>query len=236
MSKHAFCIIAHKDVEQINGLLSILDHPMVDIYLHLDKKSAIATSDIEIPKQSKLYFVDRHDVRWGDISQIEAEMELYQTVASSQTDYSHVHLLSAQDMPMKTVSYMLDYFERDDNKQVEFIDYSDSQGAKNRIQYYWFGTKHMRVGLIYKIIRHSLLLAQKALHVNRLKHVDLAYKYGSNWVSLSLSAVRYLVSEYPKYQGIFKHSVCVDELYKQMLLWGGQILCLRKRELALCQV
>lgn len=72
------------------------------------------------------------------------------------------------------------------------------------------------------------------MHVNRLNKIALAYKYGANWASLSLSAVRYLVSEYPKYQGIFKHSVCADELYKQMLLWGGQISLLGKGKLAIC--
>lgn len=38
-AKHAICIIAHKNAEQINLLLKLLDHPLIDFYLHLDKKS-----------------------------------------------------------------------------------------------------------------------------------------------------------------------------------------------------
>lgn len=222
MNKHAFCIMAHKDVKQINCLLSLLDHPEVDIYLHLDNKSTILLSDIATPKYSKLFLVNRHDVRWGDISIVETELELFRAVIKSQLNYGRIHLLSAQDMPIKNISYILGYFERVENKQVEFINYSENPKEIKRLQYYWFCTKHMRKGLMYKLVRHSLLLVQKAIRVNRLDEASLTYKYGAEWVSLTLPAVRYLVSEYPKYQGVFKHSVCADELYKQMLLWGGK--------------
>lgn len=222
MNKHAFCIIAHKDVEQINILLHILDNLKVDIYLHIDLKSSIVPSDIKTPKYSKLFFVTQHDVRWGDISQVHTELELFRSVIYSSISYERIHLISAQDMPMKSISYILDFFERNDNKQFEFINFSENPKAIRRLQYYWFCTKHMRQGFLFKLIRHSLLLVQKIMHVNRLNKVALAYKYGANWASLTLPAVRYLVSEYPKYQGIFKHSVCADELYKQMLLWRGK--------------
>lgn len=222
MNKHAFCIIAHKDVEQINILLHILDNLKVDIYLHIDLKSSIVPSDIKTPKYSKLFFVTQHDVRWGDISQVHTELELFRSVIYSSISYERIHLISAQDMPMKSISYILDFFERNDNKQFEFINFSENPKAIRRLQYYWFCTKHMRQGFLFKLIRHSLLLIQKIMHVNRLNKVALAYKYGANWASLTLPAVRYLVSEYPKYQGIFKHSVCADELYKQMLLWRGK--------------
>lgn len=221
MSKHVICIMAHKDVGQINTLLRMIDHPQIDVYLHLDKKSSIMQNDIEHPHYSNLFFVKRHDVRWGDISQVQTELELFRAVVVSHQDYDRIHLISAQDLPMKSMSYLLDYFGKPENKDVEFIRYSDNPAAINRLQYYWFCTKHMRFGLLYKIVRHSMLLLQKIVRINRLKNLPLTYKYGSNWVSLTHHAVRYLVSEYPKYKSVFKHTVCADELYKQMLLWGG---------------
>lgn len=48
--------MAHKNVEQINTLLSLLDHPLIDIFLHLDFKSSIMQSDIISPSHSHLYF------------------------------------------------------------------------------------------------------------------------------------------------------------------------------------
>lgn len=39
--EHAVCIMAHKNVEQLNILIEILDHERIDIYLHIDTKSNI---------------------------------------------------------------------------------------------------------------------------------------------------------------------------------------------------
>lgn len=63
-AKHAICIIAHKNAEQINLLLKLLDHPLIDLFLHLDKKSQLKSADIEKPVYSQITFVNRHDARW----------------------------------------------------------------------------------------------------------------------------------------------------------------------------
>ena len=76
--------MAHKNIEQLEILLQLLDHPLIDIYLHLDSKSSINPKmDVDCPKFSKLIFVPRHDTRWGDISQVETEMELFHAVYNS---------------------------------------------------------------------------------------------------------------------------------------------------------
>lgn len=87
--------------------------------------------------------------------------------------------------------------------------------------YYWPCTKHMRQGVIYKIIRHGALVVQKVIGVNRLKTLPLDYKKGSNWVSLTCNAVNRLVESWPKYAKYFSKTVCSDELYKQMVLSDG---------------
>lgn len=214
--------MAHKDAPQINKLIELLDHPQVDIYLHLDKKSKIdPEKEIDTPQHSGFRLVERHDVRWGDISLVDAELELFKAVTESTCDYARVHLISAQDMPVKSIDYILKYFEKPENADQEFIESSEYSGGKVRLKYYWFCTKHMRAGIIYKMIRHSLLLVQKMFRINRLKYLPLKYKMGSEWVSLTSTAVKYIVGEYPKYHYVFKHGTCVDELYKQMLLGGG---------------
>lgn len=216
--KHAICIIAHKNVEQINLLIHLLDHPQIDLFLHLDKKSRISYDDIKKPTHSQITFVERHDVRWGDISQIETELELFKAVVSSGKDYAYAHLISAQDMPMKTADYILNYFNEVGNWSKEFITFWNNDSQLNRLKYYWFFTKQMRHGLIYKIIRHGALAFQRIVKIDRLKSLSLSYKYGPNWASLTMKAVTYLVQNYPKYAHNFKYTVCADELYKQMIL------------------
>lgn len=41
--------MAHKDIEQINLLIHLLDNRLFDLFLHLDKKSKLTYSDIEKP-------------------------------------------------------------------------------------------------------------------------------------------------------------------------------------------
>lgn len=219
MKKQAVCIMAHKNIEQLEILLQLLDHPLIDIYLHLDSKSSINPKmDVDCPKFSKLIFVPRHDTRWGDISQVETEMELFRAVYNSGVHYERVHLISGQDLPVKTVDYILEYFEKEENKNKEFISIEKDQVEIRRLKYYWLYTKHMRQGVIYKIIRHGALIVQKVMGINRLKRLPLAYKKGSNWVSLTHSAVNRLVESWPKYAKYFNKTVCCDELYKQMIL------------------
>lgn len=222
MSRHAVCIMAHKNVEQLNILLHLLDHSQIDIYIHLDSKSCINPQmDIEQPKFSTLIFVPRHDTRWGDISQVETEMELFRAVYNSGIHYQRVHLISGQDLPVKSVDYILEYFEKEENKDKEFISVDDQPSEIRRLKYYWLCTKHMRQRVVYKIIRHGALIVQKVIGVNRLKRLPLVYMKGSNWVSLTCNAVDRLVESWPEYSKYFSKTVCSDELYKQMLLSDG---------------
>lgn len=41
MDKHAYLIIAHSNLEQLQQLLLLLDDPRNDIYIHLDLKSKV---------------------------------------------------------------------------------------------------------------------------------------------------------------------------------------------------
>ena len=159
-AKHAICIIAHKNVEQINLLIHLLDHPLIGIFLHLDKKSRISYDDIKRPNHLQITFAERHDVRWGDMSIVETELELWGAVVNSKIKYEYAHLISAQDMPVKSVDYIVSYFDKADNRGKEFIGVWHSDSQINRLKYYWLYTKHMRHRLIYKIIRHGSLALQ----------------------------------------------------------------------------
>lgn len=220
--RHAICIIAHKNAEQINILLGMIDHPQIDIYIHLDSKSKIIPQkEILHPHYSRLFLVKQHDTRWGDISLIETEIELFSAVVKSKITYNRIHLISAQDMPVKSIDYILEYMDKEENRNKEFLSFAKNPDGIKRLKYYWLCTKHMRVGVGYKVIRHGALVIQKILGIDRLKSLPLEYKYGSEWASLTDGAVKYLVQNWSKYAKYFKYTVCCDELYKQMILFRG---------------
>jgi len=219
--KHAVCIMAHKNVEQLNILIEILDHERIDIYLHIDAKSNIVPNKVIAPKLATLTEVARHDTRWGDVSQMYTEMELFRAVNKSNIDYCRVHLISGEDLPVWKIDDIIAFFDKECNRDVEYIIANEYSPAEPRLRYYWLCTRHMRGALVYKIIRHTTLLLQRLFRVNRLKYCDLPFRMGPNWVSLTPKAINHIVNVFPRYERNFCYSVCVDEVYKQMLLGGA---------------
>lgn len=53
MSRHAYCIIAHKDLYTLNKLLELLDDERNDIFLFFDKKWDISVHHIHQPLNSQ---------------------------------------------------------------------------------------------------------------------------------------------------------------------------------------
>lgn len=77
MMKVAFLMQCHKNPEQINLLLEALNHPMVDVFVHVDKKSQ-AIKD-KITQRAGIYILPEQqcvDVQWAQYSQVEATLQL----------------------------------------------------------------------------------------------------------------------------------------------------------------
>ena len=85
MDKHVYLIIAHNEFEILKLLVKTLDDARNDIYIHFDAKCK------ELPNlkcnEAELYILnDRIDVRWGDYSQIETEMLLFEYAHNMQDE------------------------------------------------------------------------------------------------------------------------------------------------------
>lgn len=73
----AFLMQCHKNPEQINLLLDALNHPMVDVFVHVDKKSQEIRT--KITQRDGVYILPEHqcvDVQWAQYSQVEATLQL----------------------------------------------------------------------------------------------------------------------------------------------------------------
>jgi len=215
--KHAILIIANKDLYVLNKLIESIDYINNDIYLLLDKKSSILDDDIIDTKYSKLYFVKRINIQWGSFSQIRAEMALFRE--ASKVGYDYYHLISGQDLLIKKHDYFDSFFEKNNGKNFITVCGKDwIRDARKRIQYYYLNVGRSRFkGAVNKIF----ITVQKILHINRNKKIDVYG--GSNWVSLTDEAVRYLVDNEKKINKIFKHSYCADELFVHTMIINSNL-------------
>ena len=78
-NRHAYLIMAHNEWDLLNTLLSLIDDPRNDIFLHIDKKVKNLPKLYQ-PKYSTLYLTPkRYDERWGDVRKVQSEMHLFRT-------------------------------------------------------------------------------------------------------------------------------------------------------------
>lgn len=222
MGKHAYLIMAHNEFELLKTQLGLIDDYRNDIFIHIDKK-VNSFSETDITKsvtKSNIYFIDRINVTWGSISQIECELKLLKN--SIKGDYDYYHLISGQDLPIKSQNYIHHFF--DSNNGKEFIRFqSDKFNFYERVKYYYYfidligNSKTLKSKLIRNIEKCSILM-QKLFKINRIKNTDLIYQKGTNWFSITNDFAKYVVSKSDEVLNSYKHTYCCDEIFLQTLL------------------
>jgi hypothetical protein len=208
--KHAFLIIAHNEPVLFKKLIACLDHPDVDIFVHIDRKSDMALFDDVKTEHSFIYFIeDRIDVRWGDYSQILTEIKLFET-ASKRNRYLYYHLLSGIDLPIKPVDQILKWFE--DRKGYEYLGAWPAEKKYHRRMHrrYFFITRKRNFATTMILALEKLF----CLKWNRKTEVWM----GSNWGSFTHDFVEQLLKHKDWIANHFKYSFCGDELYKPTLM------------------
>jgi len=108
--KEAILIQCHKNPEQVNMLINALDHPNVDVYVHVDKKSDIIK---EIKNTPKVFIIPeelRVDVQWATFSQVFATLNLMY-YASQHDNHQHYWLCSGQDFPIKPINDIVKFLQ-----------------------------------------------------------------------------------------------------------------------------
>lgn len=219
--KHCILILAHNNFDQLKMLLSMLDDPRYDIYLHIDRKKSIPL-DVSCKKSNLYVLKDRIDVRWGDYSLVQAEMSLFEA-AYNNGPYRIYHLISGVDLPVHSVDYLYNYVE--EHKDTEFIGFSNEKFDvyKDRILKYHFLTRNYKsssniVDALYRFIR---MFFEFVINAILKRKIDFELKKGSNWVSITHDFCGYLLSKKKFIAKYFKHSCCSDELYKQSIIWNS---------------
>lgn len=228
--KHAYLIIAHKNIEQLRCLIRCLDDIRNDIYLLIDKKSYINIREEVIPSDYKsgIFFCNQIEIEWGGYSQIQAEMQLMKS-ASENGPYQFYHLLSGQDLPLHSQNYIHKFFEV--YSEYEFFTFVGERIYKrecpeNRVRFFYPITNSRLKGKIRKYFlsgeRRVLVPLQKSLHINRCKKWNLDIGYGSNWVSISEKFVDFLLSKENEIKKIYHSSFCCDEVYKHTYMLNSE--------------
>lgn len=218
--RHAFIILAHHRLDVLYDVLSRIDDPANDIYVHVDVKC----KDFEAERLRKIcvhsdvcVIPERLDVKWGDSSQVEAELTGFKWALKGRVcDY--YHLISGEDYPLVGQSCFHEFFRGKNASFIEY-DYDLTFEQYHRYSLYALPWKFRRP-YIQRVCNKIQILAG----VDRLKKMKRAHKkpaYGSNWCSLTHEAVNFLISSQTEIRRIVAHTFCPDEFYKQTILLNG---------------
>lgn len=226
--KHAFCIIAHNEVYTLNKLLECLDHPSCDIFIFIDKKRYDITKNIISPVRGNLFIlpkINTINVFWGDISLVDAELRILE-YAQKHADYDYFHLLSGVDLPIKSVEYINEFFNKlgPDKNLIGFVtDELLKESIETKCNYYMPFIKYIRKigmkGYIFCKLQHLILSFQEKLKLKR--NFDFELKKGCEWASLSSKFVKYLINNRYYILSKFKGILGADEFYKQTIAWNN---------------
>lgn len=219
--KHAFLIIAHNELRILNILLTMLDDPRNDIYLHLDKKWKLNIQDLHHLQKAQLFLIEkRMDIRWGDISLIKLEFRLFR-MAYTNGPYLYYHLLSGADLPIKSQDYIHEFFQKNYGK--EFIGFA--QGEENRIDCY---NKVMKYHLFSrhfqssnKLLVHGRIWLERISNKIFTRNSSIIFKKGAQWVSITNGCCQYILSKEKSILKRFKYTKCGDEIFLQTLVYNS---------------
>lgn len=224
--KQAFLICAHKDMDQLNGLVRQLCDPDFRVYVHLDRKSALDPAQLH---PTARLVCERVAVRWGDVSQVESVLASVRQILLEVPDFDKLILISAQDFPLLPNQLLKAELAR--MRGYELIETAPIAASGWRVmhRYAYF---HRDSGRLAE--RLACVAANRALRLlGRTRHLpDGFVPYGGScWWTLSRNCVRELLrlaDAHPRLLRFCRSVQSPDELFFQTLVmhsrFAGRVL------------
>ena len=230
MKKHAILLLAHNEPQYLMDLIDLFDENFY-FFIHLDKHCDFSVEDIEkIKNNPKVKFLKKkYNIHWGGFSIIKGFLLLGKK-AISFPDIGYVHLMSGQDIPLKSSKDIVEFFQKNDGKQ--FLHHFklpsklwNQDGGLERLRYYHFydlinGKKQMN----YRINKY-LVLGQKFLGMDRhFSKLKMDLYGGSCWLSITMQCFEYcldFVEKNPEYTKAMKYTFAPDEFFFHILIMNS---------------
>lgn len=212
--KHAWLIIAHNEFGILQRLISALDAPECDFYVHIDKKVK-RLPELKAGSGKLLLLKDRIDVRWGSVSQIKCEIALLK-VASADNRHDYYHIISGTTLPLKSIGQIEDYFEKNTGNSI-FSGLCKSTPYQEQLKlrrYNLFLSGYASGGLagnVSQFLWNMTHAVQRALGI-KTNHGKVFYK-ASNWLSLTQEAAEFILSREKEILKTYRFSFCGDEYF-----------------------
>ncbi|SDL39852.1 beta-1,6-N-acetylglucosaminyltransferase [Pedobacter antarcticus] len=222
--KHAYLIIVHHQFEVLRSLLAALDDERNDLFIHFDKKIK-SWPKLETDNARIFVVGNRVDVRWGNVSQIEAEYELF-AAAHKKGPYLYYHLISGVHLPLCSQNDMHDFFDRLSGKDLLMKMNTSTDEIALKVQKYNLFTENYISSINYRQRFYQRLWSisirfQRIFGVSVNKR-ELFYK-AANWLSLTENSIQYVLDKKKDVLKKYKYTLCGDEFFVSSVLENSEL-------------
>lgn len=217
--KQVILIHAHKDIDQLNGLIAQLRDRDFHLYVNLDRKSALDPAALD---PAATLVRRRIDIHWGDFSQVEAALNSLAQIVAEVPDFDKVSFISAQDAPLLpncALKRRLAALRRHELLDCVAIG-PHGWSCAERYQYF----HRERGGALGRLACRGANRAMRAAGLTRpMVHRFQAWG-GSSWWSLSRDCVLHVLGVTGADKSIvrfFRRVACPDELFFQTVIMNS---------------
>jgi hypothetical protein len=217
--KIAHLILAHAAPAQLSKLIGALEHRDAWFFVHLDRKADMHAFSFLQDHERVILVPDRVDVGWGAYSIVEATLRGFDTVVNSGIDFGYLNLLSGADYPLQSPSEIHDFFARNTGKN--FMEYYSvnkewTEAIPRLTEYHLTNYNFPGKYLVQKWMNRLLPV--------RTMPAGLEPVGRSQWMSLTLDAVRHILEYLKGHPGVekfFKLTWAPDEIIFQTILYNS---------------
>ncbi len=219
--KIAHLILVHSAPVQLSRLIGALEDETAIFFVHLDGKADPGMVASLQGRQNVVLVSDRVKVSWGAYSIVEATLRGFKAILDSGLDFGYVNLLSGTDYPLKSPAEIHDFFSQSAGKNyMEYYHiYTDWTEAIPRLTGYHLTNYDFPGKELVQKWMNKLLPA-------RTMPEGLEPVGRSQWMSLSMDAVRYIteyLDAHPAVTRFFKLTWAPDEIIFQTILYNSPL-------------
>lgn len=205
----------------------------ITIFIHLDKKSRIDPKSIENDNVVILPSEYRKDVRWAQISQVDAELALLR-YARHQGKFDYYWLCSGQDFPIRSSQAILDALEKDQSTNYLnlYPSLNHDLGSCNKYDkrnQIFFSEWMLSRNLVLRVLKRVVIEATGGYNrtfpiFQRKNPTGMKFYFGSQWWCLNNRTVDWLLKylkDHKEYYRFFSKCSTPDESFFQTLVMNS---------------
>lgn len=215
MAKQAVALLVHQNPEQVNNLISLLEKDF-DIYIHIDKKSAIEIASLNCKNVWK-----QVEVKWGGFGMVEATMLLYKKIIGTDIPYTHVILLSGDSLPVKSTDHISAFLN--DNPGVSFLEnVKAGEVTLERRRLIWYNSDfRKKISGLQRLLYPLMFVRALQRRFKWYRSTKGFERTGSQWTILAMEHLQHLVNHCNL--PIYKTVAVPDESFVQDHFYNNNI-------------